>query len=84
MLRHITFISRCWNTVFNASNYVAWGEATSGDLVLEPVTVQLDNFGGKLCLIHDSAVFEWDSSLSNATDTKQQLYLVHQQRHVTC
>ena len=31
----------------------------------------LDNFGDKaICLIHDSAVFEWDSSLSNATDTR--------------
>ena len=31
----------------------------------------LDNFGDKaICLIHDSAVFSWDSSLSNATDTR--------------
>ena len=31
----------------------------------------LDNFGDKaICLIHDSAVFEWDSSQSNATETR--------------
>ena len=59
------------DTVTNASNFVAWGEAASGDLVLEPGMWSLDNFGDKaICLIHDSAVFEWDSSLSNATDTR--------------
>jgi hypothetical protein len=31
----------------------------------------LDNFGDKaICLIHDNACFEWDSSLSNATTTR--------------
>ena len=31
----------------------------------------LDNFGDKaICLIHDGACFEWDSSLSNATATR--------------
>ena len=31
----------------------------------------LDNFGDKaICLIHDGAVFEWDSAQSNATDTR--------------
>ena len=59
------------NTVTNSSDYVAWGEAASGDLVLEPGMWSLDNFGDKaICLIHDSAVFQWDSSLSNATDTR--------------
>ena len=59
------------DTVTNSSNFVAWGEAASGDLVLEPGMWSLDNFGDKaICLIHDSAVFEWDSSLSNATDTR--------------
>ena len=58
-------------TVTNSSEYVAWGEAASGDLVLEPGMWSLDNFGDKaICLIHDSAVFEWDSSLSNATSTR--------------
>ena len=59
------------DTITSTANYVAWGEAASGDLVLEPGMWSLDNFGDKaICLIHDSAVFEWDSSLSNATDTR--------------
>ena len=59
------------DTVTNTSNYVAWGEAASGDLVLEPGMWSLDNFGDKaICLIHDSAVFEWNSAASNATDTR--------------
>ena len=44
-------------TVTNSSNFVAWGEAASGDLVLEPGMWSLDNFGDKaICLIHDGAV----------------------------
>ena len=59
------------DTVTSTANYVAWGEAASGDLVLEPGMWSLDNFGDKaICLIHDGACFEWDSSLSNATDTR--------------
>jgi len=59
------------DTVTSTANYVAWGEAASGDLVLEPGMWSLDNFGDKaICLIHDSAVFEWDSSQSNATETR--------------
>jgi hypothetical protein len=50
-------------TVTNSSDYVAWGEAASGDLVLEPGMWSLDNFG-------DKAMFQWDSSLSNATETR--------------
>jgi len=58
-------------TVTNTSEFVAWGEAASGDLVLEPGMWSLDNFGDKaICLIHDGACFEWDSSLSNATSTR--------------
>ena len=58
-------------TVTNSTDYVAWGEAASGDLVLEPGMWSLDNFGDKaICLIHDGPVFSWDSSLSNATDTR--------------
>jgi len=58
-------------TVTDSSDYVAWGEAASGDLVLEPGMWSLDNFGDKaICLIHDSAVFEWDSSLTTATSTR--------------
>ena len=58
-------------TVTNSSDYVAWGEAASGDLVLEPGMWSIDNFGDKaICLIHDGPVFSWDSSLSNATSTR--------------
>ena len=58
-------------SVKNSTDYVAWGEAASGDLVLEPGMWSLDNFGDKaISLIHDGEVFEWDSSLSNATDTR--------------
>ena len=58
-------------TVTNSSDYVAWGEAASGDLVIEPGMWSLDNFGDKaICLIHDSAVFEWNSSAADATNTR--------------
>jgi hypothetical protein len=58
-------------TVTNSSDFIAWGEAASGDLVLEPGMWSLDNFGDKaICLIHDGPVFSWDSSLSNATETR--------------
>ena len=58
-------------TVTNTTDFVAWGEAASGDLVLEPGMWSLDNFGDKaICLIHDGAVFEWNSALSNATETR--------------
>ncbi len=54
-------------TVTSTTNFVAWGEAASGDLVLEPGMWSLDNFGDKaICLIHDSAVFEWNSAAANA------------------
>jgi hypothetical protein len=58
-------------TITSTTTFIGWGEAASGDLVLEPGMWSLDNFGDKaICLIHDSAVFSWDSSLSNATDTR--------------
>jgi len=58
-------------TVTSTTNFVAWGEAASGDLVLEPGMWSLDNFGDKaICLIHDSAVFEWNSAASNAETTR--------------
>ena len=54
-------------TITSTTNFVAWGEAASGDLVLEPGMWSLDNFGDKaICLIHDSAVFEWNSAATNA------------------
>ena len=59
------------DTVTSTANYVAWGEAASGDLVLDPGMWSLDNFGDKaICLIHDSAVFEWNSAASNAESTR--------------
>jgi hypothetical protein len=59
------------DTITSTSNFVAWGEAASGDLVLEPGMWSLDNFGDKaICLIHDSAVFEWDSVASDATESR--------------
>ena len=59
------------DTVTNTTDFVAWGEAASGDLVLEPGMWSLDNFGNKaICLIHDSAVFEWNSAASNATSNR--------------
>ena len=59
------------DSVVNSSDFIAWGEAASGDLVLEPGMWSLDNFGDKaICLIHDGAVFSWDSSLANATSTR--------------
>ena len=58
-------------TVTNSTDYIAWGEAASGDLVIEPGMWSLDNFSDKaICLIHNGSVFEWDSSLSNATTTR--------------
>ena len=58
-------------TVTNTTDFVAWGEAASGDLVLEPGMWSLDNFGDRaICLIHDGACFSWDSSISAATDTR--------------
>jgi len=58
-------------TITSTTTFIGWGEAASGDLVLEPGMWSLDNFGDKaICLIHDSAVFSWDSSVSNATDTR--------------
>ena len=58
-------------TVTNTSDFVAWGEAASGDFVLEPGFWSLDNFGDKaICLIVDGEVFEWDSSATNATDSR--------------
>ena len=58
-------------TITSSTNFVAWGEAASGDLVLEPGMWSLDNFGDKaICLIHDSAVFEWNSATSDATSNR--------------
>ena len=58
-------------TVTNSSDYVAWGEAASGDLVIDPGIWSIDNFGDKvISLIHNAQVFEWDSNVANAVATR--------------
>ena len=58
-------------TVTNASDYVAWGEAASGDLVLDPGLWSIDAFGKTvIALIHNAEVFQWDANASNATATR--------------
>jgi len=58
-------------TITNTSDFVAWGEAASGDLVIDPGLWSLDGFGKKvIALIHNGQVFEWNSNASNATTTR--------------
>ena len=58
-------------TVTDTSNFVAWGEAASGDLVVDPGAWSIDNFGDKaICLIADNECFEWNSAATNATDSR--------------
>ena len=58
-------------TVTNSSNFVAWGEAASGDLVVDPGMWSIDNFGDKaICLIVDGECFEWNSAATDATSTR--------------
>ena len=59
------------DTVTNTSDYVGWGEAASGDYVIDPGLWSLDSFGKKLiALIHNGPIFEWDADASNATATR--------------
>jgi len=59
------------DTVINSSDYIAWGEAASGDLVVDPGLWSIDNFGDKIiALIHNAQVFEWDSNAANAVTTR--------------
>ena len=58
-------------TVTNSSDYVAWGEEASGDLVIDPGMWSIDNFGDKIiALIHNAQVFEWNSNAANAVATR--------------
>jgi hypothetical protein len=58
-------------TVTNTSDYVAWGETASGDLVIDPGMWSIDAFGKKvIALIHNGECFEWNSDASNATSTR--------------
>jgi hypothetical protein len=57
--------------VTNSSDYVAWGEAASGDLVIDPGMWSIDNFGDNvIALIHNAQVFEWNSNAANAVATR--------------
>ena len=71
-VRNTTAASHSDNaTVTNSSDYVAWGEAASGDLVVDPGLWSIDNFGDKvIALIHNAQVFEWDSNATGATQTR--------------
>ena len=54
-------------SITNSSDYIGWGEAASGDLVIDPGMWSIDNFGDKIiALILNAQVFEWDSNASNA------------------
>jgi len=58
-------------TVTDSSDYVAWGEAASGDLVIDPGMWSIDNFGDNIiALIHNAQVFEWNSNAANAAATR--------------
>ena len=59
------------DTVTNSSDYIAWGQAASGDLVIDPGMWSIDGFGSKvIALIHNAQVFEWDSDATNATNNR--------------
>ena len=54
-------------TITNSSDYIGWGEAASGDLVIDPGMWSIDNFGDKIiALIHNAQVFEWEANASTA------------------
>ena len=59
-------------TITNTSSWTGWGSAASNtDRVTDPGLWSLDNLGGTLiALIHNSAVFEWDSNATNAVTTR--------------
>ena len=58
-------------TVTDSSDYVAWGKAASGDLVIDPGMWSIDNFGDNvIALIHNAQCFEWNSNAANAAATR--------------
>jgi len=59
-------------TITNTSSWTGWGSAAANtDQVTDPGLWSLDNLGGTLiALIHNSAVFEWDSNATNATSIR--------------
>ena len=59
-------------TVTDASNYVGWNSAASGDVITDPGLWSLDNFGNKLiATIFNGESFEWDSDPTIATIQEQ-------------
>jgi hypothetical protein len=58
-------------TVTNISGYMAWGEASSEDFIIDPGLWVFDNYGTKLiALIYNGKCFEWDADAGNATGTR--------------
>src|SRR6056300_38564 len=54
------------DSVTNSSDYIAWGEAASGDFVVDPGLWSINNFGDNvIALIHNSSCFEWNSNAPN-------------------
>ena len=72
-------------TVTNTSDFVAWGEAASGDLIIDPGMWSIDNFGDKaICLIVDGEVLNGTLQQQMQQILEQLLLLVHQQHQDTC
>jgi len=59
-------------TITNTSSWTGWGSAAANtDRVTDPGLWSLDNLGDTvIALIHNSAVFEWDSAATNATSIR--------------
>ena len=59
-------------TVTNTSDYTTWGSAASNtDKVADPGLWVIDSFGQNvIALIVNGPCFEWNSNLTNATDTR--------------
>ena len=59
-------------TITNTSSWTGWGSAAANtDKTTDPGLWSIDNLGDNvIALIHNSAVFEWDSNASNATSTR--------------
>ena len=54
-------------TVYDATNWVGWGSAsTSSNIVIEPGQWRLINYGENLiALIHNKRIFQWEPSIPN-------------------
>ena len=59
------------DSVTNSSDYIGWGEAASGDFVVDPGLWSIDNFGDNvIALIHNSSCFEWNSNAVNEVQNR--------------